>query len=1096
MKDDQDNGNIDFKEAKDQGSSAPVNITVSGDSPTDSSKNDSSEARIVTAPSLILGGIVVFPYALTPLVLNDPGTIGLMESASSGDRMLALFPEMPDDESMRELIKGRAFDPKTSTIVLNNKRIVSTGVLARIVKTLKFPDGTVRVLVRGISRIKFLEPVGGKPYLMLKVARIPSVPDSSVETIAMVRNAIKQFQEIVSFAPNFPEELKIAVLNMNDNARITDLIADTLNISFAEKIVLLTTQKLQDRLHFLTILLNRELEVLRLGSEIQSQVHDAMTKSQREFFLREQLKQIKEELGEGNRNPDVNAIMSRLEKTKITKPVREVVMKEIERLNMVPPSSPEYNISFTYIDWLLGVPWLESTQDRVNVKDAAGILDADHYGLKDVKERILEFLSVLQLKKNHKSPIICFIGPPGVGKTSLGRSIAVSLGRKFVRMSLGGIKDEAEIRGHRRTYIGALPGRIIQGMKRAGTVNPVFMLDELDKLGNDYRGDPASALLEVLDPEQNKAFNDHYLEVDYDLSKVMFIATANVLESIPRPLLDRMEVIRLPGYTALEKEQIARRYLIPRQMVENGLNNSFVRFKHSAAFEIIEHYTMEAGVRNLERMIASVCRKLVRRFVEEGGGQPPAKPVVVDAACVRELLGPRKFTSDESENLPRVGIVTGMAWTSYGGTILEVEAAKMPGRGDLKLTGSLGDVMKESALAAFSYVRGHAKELGINQKLFKENDFHIHVPDGATPKDGPSAGITLATALVSLLTGKPVKPRLSMTGEITLSGKVTPIGGVREKVIAALRAGIRDVVMPADNEKDLEDVPPEVRGQIKFHFVRTIDEVLKIALPKHVKAFVPKRSAAEKDEFYEYDDYLFQQVEPESVAEKSAGKKPDAPAAEKPVEKEPAAESPSGEAAKPVKSEAAPVQEKPAGKETEPPAGKPAGKTPEAPAEKHADSNPASQLAVKKPTLIVNYSKFQNASFTVGKIPLKAPVPPPHPAPAPVPAPPAKSFTPSEKLRLDVKISSEAEPGAAAELPVISLRTPAKTKPVSRKSASRPAKPASRGSARFRPASPRKLAVKLSTSLPVVPASVRPARTAPKKSKPARADSTPAKKGK
>ena len=1103
MKDDQDNGNIDFKEAKDRVSSAPINITVSGDSSTDSSKNDSSEARIVTAPSLILGGIVVFPYALTPLVLNDPGTIGLMESASSGDRMLALFPEMPDDESMRELIKGRAFDPKTSTIVLNNKRIVSTGVLARIVKTLKFPDGTVRVLVRGISRVKFLEPVGGKPYLMLKVARIPVVPDTSVETIAMVRNAIKQFQEIVSFAPNFPEELKIAVLNMNDNTRITDVIADTLNISFAEKIVLLTTPNLQDRLHFLTILLNRELEVLRLGSEIQSQVHDAMTKSQREFFLREQLKQIKEELGEGNRNPDVNAIMSRLEKARLTKPVREVVMKEIERLNMVPPSSPEYNISFTYIDWLLGVPWLESTQDRVNVKDAAGILDADHYGLKDVKERILEFLSVLQLKKNHKSPIICFIGPPGVGKTSLGRSIAVSLGRKFVRMSLGGIKDEAEIRGHRRTYIGALPGRIIQGMKRAGTVNPVFMLDELDKLGNDYRGDPASALLEVLDPEQNKAFNDHYLEVDYDLSKVMFIATANVLESIPRPLLDRMEVIRLPGYTALEKEQIARRYLIPRQMVENGLNNSFVRFKHSAAFEIIEHYTMEAGVRNLERMIASVCRKLVRRFVEEGGGQPPAKPVVVDAACVRELLGPRKFTSDESENLPRVGIVTGMAWTSYGGTILEVEAAKMPGRGDLKLTGSLGDVMKESALAAFSYVRGHAKELGINQKLFKENDFHIHVPDGATPKDGPSAGVTLATALVSLLTGKPVKPRLSMTGEITLSGKVTPIGGVREKVIAALRAGIRDVVMPADNEKDLEDVPPEVRSQISFHFVRTIDEVLKIALPKHVKAFVPKRTSAEKDEFYEYDDYLFQQVEPESVGERSASKKPEAPAAEKPAEKKPAAESPSGEAAKQVKSDAAPAKEKRAEKKPEAPAGKPAEKKPdaseekpadtkpEAPEGKHADSNPASQLAVKKTPLIVNYSKFQNASFTVGKIPLQAP--PPHPAPAPVPAPPARTFTPSEKLRLDVKISSEMEPGAVAELPVISLKTPAKAKSASRKPVSRTARPASRSAVKFRPASSRKLAVKLSTSLPAAPTA--PVKTA-KKSKPARAGSTSAKKGK
>jgi len=1105
MKDDQDNGNIDFKEAKDHDSSAPVNITVSGDPATDSSKSDPSEARIVTAPSLILGGIVVFPYALTPLVLNDPGTIGLMESASSGDRMLALFPEMPDDESMRELIKGRAFDPKTSTILLNNKRIVSTGVLARIVKTLKFPDGTVRVLVRGISRIKFLEPVGGKPYLMLKVARIPVAQDSSVETIAMVRNAIKQFQEIVSFAPNFPEELKIAVLNMNDNTRITDVIADTLNISFAEKIVLLTTPNLQDRLHFLTILLNRELEVLRLGSEIQSQVHDAMTKSQREFFLREQLKQIKEELGEGNRNPDVNAIMSRLEKTKLTKPVREVVMKEIERLNMVPPSSPEYNISYTYIDWLLGVPWLESTQDRVNVKDAAGILDADHYGLKDVKERILEFLSVLQLKKNHKSPIICFIGPPGVGKTSLGRSIAVSLGRKFVRMSLGGIKDEAEIRGHRRTYIGALPGRIIQGMKRAGTVNPVFMLDELDKLGNDYRGDPASALLEVLDPEQNKAFNDHYLEVDYDLSKVMFIATANVLESIPRPLLDRMEVIRLPGYTALEKEQIARRYLIPRQMVENGLDNSFVRFKHSAAFEIIEHYTMEAGVRNLERMIASVCRKLVRRFVEQGGGQPPEKPVVVDAACVRELLGPRKFTSDESENLPRVGIVTGMAWTSYGGSILEVEAAKMPGRGDLKLTGSLGDVMKESALAAFSYVRGHAKELGINQKLFKENDFHIHVPDGATPKDGPSAGVTLATALVSLLTGKPVKPRLSMTGEITLSGKVTPIGGVREKVIAALRAGIRDVVMPADNEKDLEDVPPEVRSQISFHFVRTIDEVLKIALPKHVRAFVPKRSAAEKDEFYEYDDYLFQQVEPEAAAEKSAAKKPEAPIQEKPVEKKPAdAESPAGEAAKSVKPDAAPVKEKSAGKKPEAPAGKAPEKKPEAPVqekpvekkaeapeEKHADPNQASRLEVKKTPLVVNYSKFQNASFTIGGIPLKAPVLQQHPTPAP--ASPARSFSPSEKLHLDVKVSSEMEPGAAADLSVIPLETPAKTKPASRKRASRTARPASGGAVRFRPASNRKLPVKFVTSLPTAPAA--PARPA-KRSKPARAGSASTKKGK
>jgi len=1123
MEDNKDKQNVEFKEPKDHVSSVPVNITVSGEKGVDSSRNEPAEASIVDAPALILGGIVVFPYALTPLVLNDPGMIALMDAASSGDRMIALFPEVPDDESMRGLVKTKAFDPGASSFLLNNRRIVSIGVLARIVKTLKFPDGTVRVLVRGISRCRFMSLVPGKPYMVMKVHRLPVEQDTSMETVAMVRNATKQFQEVVSFAPNFPEELKIAVLNMTDNSRITDVIADTLNISFAEKIVLLATLKLQDRLHFLTILLNRELEVLRLGSEIQSQVHDAMSKQQREFFLREQLKQIREELGEGNRNPDVAAITSRMEKIKLTEPVREVIAKEIERLNMVSPSSPEYNISYTYIDWLLGVPWLEATQDRVNVKDAAAILDADHYGLKDVKERILEFLSVLQLRKNHKSPIICFIGPPGVGKTSLGRSIAVSLGRKFVRMSLGGIRDEAEIRGHRRTYIGALPGRIIQGMKRAGTVNPVFMLDELDKLGSDYKGDPASALLEVLDPEQNKAFNDHYLEVDYDLSKVMFIATANVLESIPRPLLDRMEVIRLPGYTALEKEQIAKRYLIPRQMVENGLNNSFVRFKHSAAFEIIEHYTMEAGVRNLERMIASVCRKLVRRFVEQDGGKAPEKPVVVDDALVRELLGPRKFTSDESENIPRVGIVTGMAWTSCGGTTLEVEAAKMPGRGDLKLTGSLGDVMKESALAAFSYVRGHAKELGINQKLFKENDFHIHVPDGATPKDGPSAGITLATAIVSLLTDRPVKPRLSMTGEITLSGKVTPIGGVREKVIAALRAGIRDVVMPADNEKDLEDVPQEVRSRISFHFVHTIDEVLKIAMPKKVKAFVPKKSEATKDEFYEYDDYLFQQVETEAKSDKPAvslvvGK----PAAAKKPEEKPAVPSDEKTAAKPAEPEKKPETpapakpaelEKPAEKKPETPAPakpaepeKPAEKKPETPAPakpagpekteaKKPESHPAPQFEFKKPMLVVNYGKFQNASLSIGSVPLKAPEA--LHIPEPGKTAPAKSFRATEKLHLDVKIETAKEPGAA---PFISLNSPLKaekekTAPA-RKAAARKTGSAARKAApkSFRPAGPLKLRVKVTSA--ATKEKARRTRPAPEAKKPFRGGSTSAKKGK
>ncbi len=1101
MKDDKDNQNMEFTEAKDQASFAPLSITVSGEKGNDPSQDDSSGDRIIDAPALILGGIVVFPHALTPLVLNDPGMISMMDAASSGDRMIALFPEIPDDESMRGLIKGKAFDPNTSSFLLNKRRIASVGALARIVKTLKFPDGTVRVLVRGIARCRFMTVVPGKPYMVMKVHRLSDTPDTSMETAAMVRNATKQFQEVISFAPNFPEELKIAVLNMTDNSRIADVIADTLNISFAEKVVLLTELKLQERLHFLTILLNRELEVLRLGSEIQRQVHDAMSKQQREFFLREQLKQIREELGEDNRNPDVVAISERIEKAHLPEAPYKVVTKELERLNMVPPSSPEYNISYTYIDWLLSVPWTQATEERADVQVAASVLDADHYGLKDVKERILEFLAVHQLKKNSKSPIICFIGPPGVGKTSLGRSIAVSLNRKFVRMSLGGIRDEAEIRGHRRTYIGALPGRIIQGMKRAGTVNPVFMLDELDKLGSDYKGDPASALLEVLDPEQNKAFNDHYLEVDYDLSKVMFIATANMLETIPRPLLDRMEIIRLPGYTALEKEQIAKRYLIPRQMVENGLDNSFVRFKHSAAFEIIEHYTMESGVRSLERTIASVCRKLVRRFVEKNGGQPPEKPVVVDDALVRELLGPRKFTSDESENIPRVGVVTGMAWTSYGGTTLEVEAAKMPGRGELKLTGSLGDVMKESALAAFSYVRGHAKALGINQKIFKENDFHIHVPDGATPKDGPSAGVTLATAIVSLLTGKPVRPRLSMTGEITLSGKVTPIGGVREKVIAALRAGIRDVVMPADNEKDMEDVPQEVRSRITFHFVRTIDEVLKIAMPKNVKPYVPKRAEKVRDEFYEYDDYLFQKVEPEdkkpeqkadSKSEVKADNKPAAPEAEKPAVEKPVEEKPAAKPAEPVKpvqSEAKPEsaakpEEKPAAPEAKKPEPAPAEeKKPEPPKPEH---HSASQFEFRMPTLVVNYGKKPNASFTVGQAPLKAPEQ--HPLPEPQKPAPAKSFKASEKLYLDVKISTSNETGDA---PVISLHAPVKTEqPVvvpARKKSARKAAPKN-----FRPAKTQKLRVKVSSASAALAGDAPEKKTPRKKAKPA----APAKKGK
>lgn len=827
----------------------PYTLTVSGDDrlkPIDNGDNE----KEMDVPAFPLSNVVVFPFALSPLMLNDEKTIKTVEAAVAGDRFVAIFPEMPDKNSP-EASQPDGIELKVRTALLNGKEVSTVGVLVRIVKMLKFPDGTVRALVRGLSRTKFISIQSRIPYTTVRTEQIENPVDNSLETAAMVRNAVKQFQEIITFSPNFPEELKIAITNLSDNTRIVDLIADTLNISYREKLAILTIDELQERLHLMTILLNREVEVLRLGSEIQNQVHDVMSKQQREFFLREQLKQIQEELGEGSKNPDIASINARLEKMKgMPESVRELIDKEVERLDMIPQASGEYNIAYTYIDWLLSVPWNEFTEDRLDVKEAAEILDNDHYGLKDVKERILEFLSVLQLKKNRKSPIICFVGPPGVGKTSLGKSIANSMGRKFVRMSLGGIRDEAEIRGHRRTYIGALPGRIIQGMKKAGSSNPVFMLDELDKLGNDYHGDPASALLEVLDPQQNCTFNDHYLEVDYDLSSVMFIATANIEDTIPRPLLDRMEIIRLPGYTAMEKHQIAKRYLIPRQMKENGLGSGDVTFTRSTVDEVISYYTTEAGVRNLERTFGTICRKLARKIVEGAIEKDSAFCVTPDV--VHELLGPRKFIMDQAENIPQTGVATGMAWTSVGGSTLQVEATMMPGKGELKLTGSLGDVMKESAMAAFSYVRSHHKDLKIKEDLFAKNDFHIHVPDGATPKDGPSAGVTLTTALVSLLTGKPVRPHLSMTGEITLRGRVTPVGGIKEKVIAALRAGVCDIIMPADNEKDLKDVPDEVKEAIKFHFVKEISEVLAFAMPPKVRAFKPKTAKAVKDEIYTF----------------------------------------------------------------------------------------------------------------------------------------------------------------------------------------------------------------------------------------------------
>ena len=781
--------------------------------------------ELVQAPAITQPNTVLFPFALTPLVLDNPGNIAKVERAVAGERIIAVFPEMPENASTAEI---RGIELNVPDFRLDGHRVAEIGVLCRVVKSLKFPDGTVRILLRGLERVRYEGPAEGDDS-RVKLRKLIQEEDNSIETIAMVRNAVKQFQEIAAFSPNFPEELKIAIINLSDSVRIVDLIADSVNFSNLEKLAILTLEKLQDRLHLMTILLNREVEVLRLGSEIQSQVHNAMSKSQREFFLREQLRTIKEELGESNRNPDIANIQERMKKLNLPDNITELLNKELERLEMIPQAAAEYNIAYTYIDWILSVPWNHFTEDRLDIAEAKKILDRDHYGLKDIKERILEFLAVLQLKKNRKAPIICFIGPPGVGKTSLGKSIAEAMGRKFIRISLGGVRDEAEIRGHRRTYIGALPGRIIQGMKKAGTSNPVFMLDEIDKLGNDFRGDPASALLEVLDPQQNHTFNDHYLEVDYDLSSVMFIATANISDTIPGPLLDRMDVIRLPGYTATEKQQIAEQFLIPRQLEENGFSDRKITITPEATEELIGFYTREAGVRQLERTIGQICRKLARQIVE---GQNKKKKITVDADTVHQLLGARRFLQDEAMPEPQVGVATGMAWTSVGGTILQVEAALMPGKGELKLTGSLGNVMKESALAAFSYVKGHAKELGIRYKLFEKNDFHIHVPDGATPKDGPSAGITLTTALVSLLTGKPVRHDYAMTGEINLRGKVTAIGGVKEKSIGALRAGIRNVILPEENRKDLEDIPEDVLKQVKFHFVSDIAQVLKIMLAK------------------------------------------------------------------------------------------------------------------------------------------------------------------------------------------------------------------------------------------------------------------------
>ncbi len=763
-----------------------------------------------TLPILPLRDFVVFPYMVTPLIIARPKSMRLIDDVLMRDKLIGLVAQKQPEVENPEV-----------------EHLFRYGTAAYILKMLRFPDGSIRILVQGLSRIKIVKFIQREPYFVSRVKRLNDVLQMDLEIEALARNIANQFQRISMLVPTLPDELQIAVMNMDDPGRLTDLLASNLNLSLFEKETILESLNVKERMEKLTVFLNREVEVLEMGSKIQTQVQSEMGKNQRDFYLREQLKAIQKELGETDeRTAEINELRNKIAEAKMSEVAEEEALHELDRLAKMPPGAAEYTVSRTYIDWLVNLPWSKSTPDNLDINSAEKILNEDHYDLEKVKERILEYLAVRKLKTDMKGPILCFVGPPGVGKTSLGRSIARSLGRKFIRISLGGVRDEAEIRGHRRTYIGALPGRIIQGIKNVGSNNPVFMLDEIDKIGQDFRGDPSSALLEVLDPEQNYSFSDHYLDVPFDLSRVLFITTANYLDPIPSALRDRMEVIELPGYTLEEKLNISFEYLIPKQLAEHGLQNSQVLFHKSAIKHIIAEYTREAGLRNLEREIAKICRKVARRVAS--GSQ---EKTVVTRHNVAEFLGPEKFYSEIAERITEPGIATGLAWTPYGGDILFIECSLMKGQKGLMLTGQLGDVMKESAQAALTYVRSRADKLKIDRKKIENGDIHIHVPAGAIPKDGPSAGITMVIALISLLKNVKVKNNIALTGEITLRGKVLPVGGIKEKLLAARRAGIKAVILPAKNENDLVELPTEVKKSIQIHLIHTIDDAVKILFP-------------------------------------------------------------------------------------------------------------------------------------------------------------------------------------------------------------------------------------------------------------------------
>jgi len=766
-------------------------------------------------PVLPLRNTVVFPQQIIPISVGREKSIMLIEEALADTKLVTLIAQKD----------GKIEDPRAEDLYRH-------GTVASIMKVFKMPDGTQSVMVQGLGRAKVLEFTQLSPFLKALVQTQKEVSSEGMNIEALIGNVRSLFEQIVSLAPYLTPEHAMLVGNTDSPGRLADIVAWNLNIATSDKQSILELTNIKERLEKLNYILTRELQILELGSKIQSEVQGEINKTQREYYLREQLKAIRRELGESkdDRTAEIKELRQKIKKAKMPKEPNEVALKELDRLGKMPPAAAEYTVSRTYLDWLIELPWNKSTADNLDIDAACKVLDEDHYDLEKIKKRILEYLAVRKLKKDMRGPILCFVGPPGVGKTSLGKSIARALGRKFMRMSLGGVRDEAEIRGHRRTYIGALPGRIVQGLKKVGSNNPVFMLDEIDKVGQDFRGDPSSALLEVLDPEQNFDFSDHYLEVPFDLSKVMFIATANLADPIIPALRDRMEIIPLPGYTEQEKLHIAKRYLIPKQQAEHGLKKNQVAFEDSAIKGIINSYTKEAGVRNLEREIASVCRGVAREVVEGSKGDK-----VISGNDLNTYLGSIKFFSDVAERTSKSGVATGLAWTPVGGDILFVEASKMPGTGQLTLTGSLGDVMKESAKAALTYLRSKASELKIANDQFKKQDLHIHVPAGAIPKDGPSAGVTLFAALYSLLTNRRVRNDIAMTGEITLRGLVLPVGGIKEKVLAAHRAGIKRVLLPEKNRTDYDDIPETVREELAFTFVKDVDGVIANALVKDVE---------------------------------------------------------------------------------------------------------------------------------------------------------------------------------------------------------------------------------------------------------------------